>query len=171
VTRAAPRPSTTDVLLRDVIAEDLPIFFEHQLDPEATRMAAFPARGRRAFMAHWTEILADQTVDKQTILVGGQVAGNVVCYDQSGERTVGYWLGREYWGKGVATRALSAFLKRVTTRPLYAHVAKHNVASVRVLEKCGFAISGEERGIADVGDEAVAILVLKLGTKVGEAAP
>ena len=134
----------TDVRLRDVIEDDLPIFYEHQLDPDATRMAAFPARDREAFMAHWARILADSTVSKQAILFDGQVAGNIVSWEQSGEREVGYWLGKPYWGQGVATRALSAFLGQVRVRPLYAHVAKHNLASCRALEKCGFRYRGEE---------------------------
>jgi len=135
---------TNTILLRDIIESDLPIFFEQQLDPVATQMAAFPARDREAFMAHWTKILADETNILKTILFDGQVAGNIVSWEQSGEREVGYWLGREYWGKGIATRALSAFLDHVKTRPLCAHVAKHNRASIRVLEKCGFTITGEE---------------------------
>ncbi len=43
---------------------------------------------------------------------------------QTGQREVGYWFGRQYWGKGVATRALAAFLDHVAVRPLYAHVVK-----------------------------------------------
>ena len=128
----------TTVLLRDVTASDLPIFFEQQLDPIATQMAAFPARDREAFMAHWAKILADEANILKTILYGDQVAGNIVSWEQSGEREVGYWLGREFWGKGIATRALSLFLEQVLLRPLYAYVAKHNLASIRVLEKCGF---------------------------------
>ncbi len=135
---------TSNVTLRDVTEADLPIFFQHQLDPDATRMAAFPARDREAFMAHWAKILADETVITKTILFDGQVAGNVVSWGQPDDREVGYWIGKEYWGKGVATRALAEFLGHVKARPLYAHVAKHNTASIRVLEKCGFAISGEE---------------------------
>jgi RimJ/RimL family protein N-acetyltransferase len=133
------------VRLRDVTEADLPIFFEQQLDPDAVRMAAFPSRDRDAFDAHWARILADDTVIKKTILLAGHVAGNVVSWEQPGERLVGYWIGKEYWGKGVATRALSEFLDYVKARPLFARVAKHNVASIRVLEKCGFMISGEER--------------------------
>ena len=133
-----------DVHLRDVIDADLPRFFEHQRDPDATRMAAFPAKDREDFTAHWTKILANETIIKQTILVDGQVAGNIVCFTQFAERQVGYWLGKEYWGQGVATRALAAFLAQVRERPLYAHVAKHNTASLRVLEKCGFRVIGEE---------------------------
>ena len=151
---------TSDVRLRDVVEADLPIFFEHQLDPEATRMAAFSSRDRQAFMTHWrTRILTDETAAKQTILVDEQVAGNIVSWEQFGEREVGYWIGRDYWGKGVATKALAAFLEQVTARPLYAHVAKHNVGSRRVLEKCGFTICGESAG---AGGEEVEEIVLKL---------
>ncbi|HEV8571635.1 MAG TPA: GNAT family N-acetyltransferase [Actinomycetota bacterium] len=134
----------SDVLLRGVREDDLPIFFHHQLDPEANQMAAFTARDWDAFTAHWTKILSDETVTKKTILVGGEVAGNIVSWERSGERLVGYWIGRNHWGKGVATKALSQFLGHVAARPLYARVAKHNIASIRVLEKCGFTISGED---------------------------
>ena len=118
-------------------------------------MAAFPARERIAFMAQWTMILADDTIAKQTILCDQQVAGNIVSWDEAGAREVGYWLGRDYWGKGVATRALAAFLEHMQTRPVYAHVAKHNIASMRVLQKCGFAITSED------SDEV--LLVLQAG--------
>jgi RimJ/RimL family protein N-acetyltransferase len=78
---------------------------------------------------------------------------------RSGQREVGYWIGSEYWGKGIATRALAAFLEHDRTRPLHARVAKHNVASVRVLEKCGFTVIGE-----GTGDDGVEELVLELGS-------
>ena len=138
---------TEDVLLRDVAEDDLPVFFEHQRNPVANRMADFPPRNWDAFVAHWTKILADETVIKKTVLFDGRVAGNVVSFEQECEREVGYWIGREYWGKGVATEALSQFLAHAEVRrPLHAAVAKHNVGSIRVLEKCGFAVVGEEEG-------------------------
>ncbi len=163
VATRAPSPSTSNVVLRDVTAGDLPIFFEHQLDPEANQMAALTPRDRQAFMAHWTKLVADETVAKQTILVDGQVAGNVVSFDRLGEREVGYWIGRQYWGKGVATKALAAFLDQVRARPLYARVAKHNIASVRVLEKCGFTIAGEDKGDANGRGPEVDEWILTLG--------
>jgi RimJ/RimL family protein N-acetyltransferase len=140
---------TIGILLRDVTEDDLPIFFEHQLDPAATEMAAFPARDKESFMAHWAKIMADDAVILKTIIFDGQVAGNIVSFEMSGKREVGYWIGKEYWGKGIATRALAAFLDQVKTRPLYAHVAKHNIGSRRVLEKCGFTIVGEDKGPLD----------------------
>ena len=132
------------VVLRDVSEADLPILFEHQCDPEACRMAAFPAREWDAFLEHWAKILADEMVPAMAIVVNGDVAGNVVSWPQDEKRLVGYWIGREHWGQGIATQALSQYLRIVTDRPLYAYVAKNNVASIRVLEKCGFAMCPEE---------------------------
>jgi RimJ/RimL family protein N-acetyltransferase len=153
---------TDDVFLRDVTEADLPIFFEQQLDPEATRMAAFPSRDRDAFMAHWAKIMTRDTNILKTILFDGQVAGNIVSWEQDGRREVGYWLGREYWGKGIATKALSEFLRQVRTRPLYAHVAKHNIASRRVLEKCGFRMYSEDSVPGDTGAQQIEEFILKL---------
>jgi RimJ/RimL family protein N-acetyltransferase len=154
-----------EVLLRDVQESDLTVFFEQQLDPEASRMAAFPSRGRDAFMAHWAKIMADETTTLQTVVFHGGVAGNMVSWEQSGERSVGYWFGKEYWGQGIASAALAQFLQHVTTRPLHAHVAKHYLASIRVLQKCGFTVSGEAR-FSDADGEQGEEFILTLGPAV-----
>lgn len=125
-------------------------------------MAAFEARDRDAFMAHWTKIRADASVVTRAVVAEGQVAGNVVSWEQSGRRVIGYWIGREFWGRGIATRALAAFLGELSTRPLYAHVAAHNAASIRVLEKCGFTITDERPEPSDTPDDGIAELFLKL---------
>lgn len=153
------------IRLRDVTEADLPIFYEQQLDPEATQMADFPSRSREAFMAHWSKIMADESVQLKTILFHGEVAGNVVCFEQLGEREVGYWLGREYWGKGIATKALEGFLKEIKTRPLYAHVAKHNIGSRRVLEKCGFTVKAEDRFFSDFFGRNIEEYILTLNSE------
>ena len=150
------------VTLREVKESGLPTFFEHQHEAAANQMASFPAKDRDAFMAHWEKILGDKSVILKTILLDGQVAGNVLSFELSGEREVGYWLGREFWGKGIATHVLYQFLKQVNTRPLYAHVAKHNTASLRVLEKCGFVVSGEDTGGINEYGEQVEEFILKL---------
>lgn len=133
-----------ELQLRDITDSDLPIFFEQQNDPVANEMAAFPARDRDAFMAHWTKIRLKENVLLKTILYNGEVAGNIVSFDMEGKREVGYWLGRDFWGKGIATLALSEFLQCENTRPLYGYVARHNVGSRRVLEKCGFIFLRED---------------------------
>lgn len=149
-----------EVRLRNVEPDDLPIFYEQQRDPDATRMAAFPARDRAAFDAHWaTNVLGNPAAVNQTILVNGQVAGNIGSWPQDGLRLVGYWIGKEHWGKGVATRALGALLHLVTERPLHAHVARHNVGSIRVLEKCGFGLEREE-SVEDAGEDGAELLLV-----------
>jgi RimJ/RimL family protein N-acetyltransferase len=145
------------VELRPVREEDVEVFFEHQRDPTAARMASFPSRGDEEHRAHWARILNDDRLVTRTIVVGGDVAGNIGSWETEGDRLVGYWVGREFWGRGVATAALSAFLGIVTERPIRARVAKDNRGSIRVLEKCGFVVVGERR------DGDVDELIFELG--------
>jgi RimJ/RimL family protein N-acetyltransferase len=155
-----------ELLLRNVVNDDLPLFFEYQLDPEANYMAAFTARdptNQEAFMGHWHRILADQVNIIQTILFNGQVAGSVSSYEEEGKPEVTYWLGKEYWGQGIATWALKEFLAHKNQiRPIYARVAKDNLGSRRVLEKCGFKIIGESKGFANARGEEVEEFLLEL---------
>lgn len=135
------------VSLRPVATEDLPIFFAHQLDPEAARLAAFPSRDREAFFAHWTtHILGNPAAVSRAVLAGDRVAGNIGAWSEAGSsgRYIGYWIGREFWGRGIASAALSQFLRLESTRPLRARVARHNPGSIRVLEKAGFARVGDD---------------------------
>lgn len=147
----------SDVRLREVADTDVPVFFEQQNDPVASEMAAFPRRERAAHEAHWAKIRSDPDLCARTILEGDEVAGNIGSFERDGLRQVGYWLGRAFWGRGIATRALALFLAEVhTARPLYAYVVKHNVGSIRVLQKNGFVKLREETlppdadGVAEV---------------------
>lgn len=153
------------VRLRDVQEGDLPILFEHQIDPVAHRMAVFTPRDRDAFMAHWAKILADETVVKKAVLLDGRVAGHVVIFERSGRWEVGYWIGREHWGRGIATRALAQLLPTVSRRPLHAFVAKQNTASIRVLEKSGFVVEEEIRGSHGEGGPLIEDVLMRLDTK------
>ena len=132
-----------NIRLRDVEPGDLPLFFAHQRDPIAVEMVAFRSRDRAEFDQHWAKILADEACLTQTIVADGEVAGNVCSFSMEGKREVGYWIDRDLWGRGVATEALTAFLHLEQTRPLYAGVVKHNAASLRVLQKCGFTLLPE----------------------------
>jgi RimJ/RimL family protein N-acetyltransferase len=157
---------TGSFFLREVVEADLPIFFEQQLDPEANRMAAFTSKDpsdRQAFMAHWQRILSDATVIIKTIVSEGEVAGSVLSYEDEGKPEVSYWLGKPYWGKGLATRALAEFLVHGNpARPMLARVAKDNLASRRVLEKCGFRVIGESKGFANARGQEIEELLLVL---------
>lgn len=139
------------IILRDLTESDLPILFEHQNDREASRMAAFLPRDpsdRDAFMTHWKRILADPSLTKKAILWNGEVAGWIGSFLWDGKPQVTYWLGKAFWGNGIATLALTEFLRIFNKRPLYASAAKDNAASSRVLEKCGFAICGSAKAFA-----------------------
>ena len=73
-------------------------------------------------MAKWAEILDDEGIVVRAIVFEGQVAGHISSFEQFGKPAVGYWLGKAYWGQGIATQALSQFLDDLRTRPLYARV-------------------------------------------------
>lgn len=155
-----------NIRLRDIEVDDLPIFFEHQRDPDANSMAAFTSKdptNREAFMAHWARIIDDEAILIQTILCNEQVAGHVLSYPNEDFRKpeVSYWLDKTYWGRGIATRALSAFLSRIQEHPVYAHVAADNAASLRVLEKCGVLRIGTNRDFATARGEEIEEALLK----------
>ena len=150
-------PSMT---LREVREDDLSLFYEQQADPEAVRVARYPARDWDAFMAHWrTKVLGDPSVRKRSVLLEGEVVGYVTGFSRAGERCVGYWFGRAFWGKGIATVAVTEFVRaHETTRPLFAHTAVTNVGSIRVLEKVGFVQVGGTRIGKDGVEEVVRVL-------------
>jgi RimJ/RimL family protein N-acetyltransferase len=152
--------------LREVRDEDLAVLFEQWADPVAMRMAAFTARDHMdwdAFERRWSRLRADETVIARAIVVeDGEVVGTIGSWGDSDEREVTYWIGSAYWGRGIATGALNAFLAVDPSRPLHARVASDNVASRRVLEKCGFRIIATERSFAEARSSEIEELVLRL---------
>lgn len=160
-----------DLLLRDVIEDDLPIFFGQQLDPDADHMAAFTAQdptNREAFADHWNRILADATVIIKTIVFDGQIAGYVLSYEESGKPEVSIWIGKPCWGQGIATQALRTFLAQASqTRPMCARVAKDNAGSLRVLQKCGFTIASQAKGFANARGKEIEEWILELAVPAG----
>jgi hypothetical protein len=58
------------IMLREIESSDLETFYEHQLDPEAIRMAAFVCKDpkdKAAFDAHWKKILNSPQITQRTI--------------------------------------------------------------------------------------------------------
>ncbi|MBT2649799.1 GNAT family N-acetyltransferase [Bacillus sp. ISL-34] len=153
------------VRLREVKESDLPIFFDQQLDPAANYMAAFTSKDpsdKVAFLTHWKNILSNRDIQKMTIIHNGYVAGSVLKFEQFGNPEVCYWIGKQYWGKGIATGALLHFLPKIKVRPLYARTAKDNLGSIRVLEKCGFERFDEDKGYSHARGKEVEEFILKL---------
>ncbi len=153
---------TPAVRLRSVEDRDLDVFFDHQADPKAVEMAAFPARDKDVFAAHWAKVRADDTVVVRTIVADGMVAGHIGSWQEDGQHLLGYWVGREYWGRSVATQALALLMDEVLIRPLYAHVAAHNVGSIRVLDRCGFRRDRVQEAKAPAPDDGTEELIFVL---------
>lgn len=157
--------SFENITLREVESSDLEAFYGHQLDPEAIRMAAFVGKDRKdkvAFHAHWDKILKSSQNINRTIVSGGQVAGHIACFPLEGRLEVTYWLGREFWGRGLATQALQRMLQLVVERPIFARAATDNIGSIRVLQKCGFKIIGNDKGFAHGRGEETEEYMLRL---------
>ncbi|MES4906250.1 MULTISPECIES: GNAT family N-acetyltransferase [unclassified Streptomyces] len=154
------------VTLRDVRDSDLSAFWAQSNEPEGIHMAAFTAEDpsdRAAFDAHWARNRQNPAVMLRTVVgESGEIVGHAAVFGPPEEREVTYWIGRQYWGRGAATAALRELLAVVPERPLYARAAADNVGSIRVLEKCGFVVTGRERGYANARGEEIEEVVLTL---------
>lgn len=145
------RIEMTEPKLRKTHHSDLDRLFDLQADDEAGYMAAFVSstwKDRDAYFAKWDGFLTDPNVNSWTILVDGNIIGSIGTYVMDGETQIGYGIGREYWGLGYASRALTSFLEQVDTRPLYGRAASDNIRSIKMLEKAGFKRTGTERAFA-----------------------
>lgn len=141
----------SEILLRDVVESDIAVFFGLQRDEVSAHMAAFGTRDPSAVAhaARWKKNRDAGTTVNRTIVKDGKVVGFVARFMHDDKPQVTYWVAREHWGTGVATHALRELIHIVTERPLYASAAKDNIGSLRVLEKCGFEVTGSERAFAE----------------------
>ena len=124
--------------LRPVLAADIETFYQFQADPVAAAMAVFGSREREDHAIQWQKILHDPDAVARTVLLDGRICGYMLSWSRDGSRYVGYWVGREHWGRGIGTQALRLFVAEIPERPLNALVVLANRGSQRVLEKSGF---------------------------------
>lgn len=153
------------ITLQPTRQSDLPLFFRMQQDQQARQMAAFVDRDpfdQEAFTEKWTKILADREICQRTILCQQEIAGYILCHAWFGEPEMTYWIERRLWGQGIAGAALKQFLQFYVRRPLYARCVADNIGSRKVLEKCGFQLSGKDRGFANARQAEVDELIFKL---------
>lgn len=147
------------VTLRATRAGDRDELFRIQLDPEANRMAAFTAKDpsdRAAYDAHFARFSAREDYDARTVRCDGRIVGSVARWidAETGMPEITYWIDREHWGRGIATRALRLFLD-TQPRPVRARAAADNAASVAVLRKLGFVEIGRDRDYANARGEEI----------------
>jgi RimJ/RimL family protein N-acetyltransferase len=129
------------IQLRRTLPADLPILFQFQLDLVSNQLAGTKPRDLQTFSARWEEIFRDPGITPRVIIADDTLVGSIDAFKQEGTDSIGYWIARAHWGRGIATRAIALLLGEVTTRPLFARVAFQNVASLRALERNGFVIS------------------------------
>lgn len=144
--------SEPDIILRPTEISDLDTLFEFQLDKEGTYMAAFMPNNyadKSAYMEKYIKLLDNPAVNNQTIILNNEIAGSIAKFEMNGVAEITYWIDRNCWGKGVATKALRKFLSAESVRPIFARVSFDNIGSQRVLEKCGFIKTGSGKGFAN----------------------
>src|SRR4030095_3766514 len=155
----------TEIILRKTEITDLEFFFIFQLDHEANYLAAFTSKDptdKTAYLQKYTKLLNDPTINNQTIIVDNIIAGSVAKFELEGQAEVTYWIDKQFWGKGLATKALKEFLKNEKTRPIFGRVAFDNFGSQKALEKCGFVKIGTDKGSANALKEEIEEFIHKL---------
>jgi [ribosomal protein S5]-alanine N-acetyltransferase len=144
---------------------DLETLFIFQLDKEANYLAAFTSKDptdKTTYMEKWTKLLTDNSINIQTILFNGKIAGSIAKYEIESTPEITYWIGKDFWGQGIATSALKKFLKIEKVRPIYGRVVFDNFSSQKVLEKCGFKKIGMEKGFANARNKEIEEIIFKL---------
>lgn len=125
-------------------------------DPAVSRWmtAQFPYPYTRADAETWmASVMQDSPPKNYVIEVDGTFAGAVGAHPQGGEHRgsaiFGYWLGRAFWGRGIATDAARTLARYALSegglRRLEATVFAPNLTSARVLEKAGFTFEARLR--------------------------
>lgn len=157
-----------DYCLRSYRDDDVEALSRHASNPNVTRFLRdhFPQPYTRSDAEAWIRHVRER--DPETIFAiatAGELIGNVGLYPQDDvyrlSAELGYWLGEDHWGRGIASGAVKAICEVAFSRSdmvrIYASVFENNVASCRVLEKCGFTLEGVHRKA-----------VIKAGKIIGE---
>lgn len=152
------RPPRPEVRLRPYRLGDADRLALLLNDPAVTGMTSsipFPyARADAEAFLSGVRNESGRTVSRAIVLGGGGdddpgllVGGIGLVVRAGGAEELGYWVGRPYWGQGIATAAVGLFLRLLdglgVEGPLLAQTLQGNVASQRVLLANGFAADGE----------------------------
>ena len=142
-----------DVSLRLLEPGDIPALFDFHADSAAIHMAGAGSVFADAIaLGEHFETVQKNGALVRVILCGAETAGYVASFERFGKREISYWIGRDFWGKGIATKAVSWWLEEFPPirSGLYARVVDGNLASARVLEKCGFTAFGRDSFFSDI---------------------
>lgn len=147
------------ILMRMYEKEDSADFFKNIKDKEISRWSTnipYPYSKKRAEkfikithkrFKEKTHVNVGIVLKKENRVIGSMGLNKIDWKNRKSE--IGYWLGKKYWGKGIATEALLLFLEyafeKIKLHRVSAHVLEVNKQSARVLEKCGFRLEGTEK--------------------------
>lgn len=154
-----------EIILRKTVLPDLEFFFLFQLDEEANYLAAFTAKDptdKAAYLQKYSKLVNDPAINMQTILVGEIIAGSISKFEMEGRAEITYWIDKQFWGKGIGSKALTEFLNNETTRPIYGRVAFDNIGSQKVLTNCRFIKIGTDKGFANARQAETEEYIYKL---------
>ena len=139
--------------------------FEFQRETEANYLAAFTSNDpndKNAYLKKWSNLLLNNSINCKTIIVNNAIVGSITKFEMDQKAEITYWIGKQYWGQGIASKALKQFLEMESTRPLYGRVAFDNYGSQKVLVKCDFEKIGTETGYANARGAEIEEHVYKL---------
>jgi RimJ/RimL family protein N-acetyltransferase len=140
---------TENLILRPPAKRDLQPMTDMLDDIAVSRMLArVPHPYRLEDARAWFAMVerGDQDEPAFTINLDGSIAGMIGFKNEPDERSLGFWLGRQFWGRGLMSEAAQAaiawFFSRYDCDALHAGAFEDNPASLRVQEKLGFEVIG-----------------------------
>ncbi len=154
-----------ELILKPTTVEDLEHLFQFQLNEEAIYLAAFTPKdptNKAAYIEKYTKHLTDPTNNTQTIWLDDTIIGSIAKFIMFGDAEITYWIDRQYWGKGIASKTLQQFLDIERTRPVFGRVAFDNIGSQKVLQKAGFKRIGQDKGFANARQAEIEEFIYKL---------
>jgi ribosomal-protein-alanine N-acetyltransferase len=157
--------TNNNITLTETEKDHLTVFFQFQLNKEASYLAAFTSKDstdKTAYIEKHAKFLTDPTINMRTIKVNNEIVGSVAKFVMENVAEITYWIDRKFWGQGVATAALKGFLQIEKIRPIYGRVAFDNYGSQKVLEKCGFVKIGNDKGFANARQAEIEEYIYKL---------
>ena len=142
-----------NITLRDFLVTDIErlVFLANKQAVSRYLVYTFPYPYTRQNAEFWiTRGCKENGHTSKVICLEGEFVGSVGFTRQSGWRDhcaeIGYWIGEEYWGRGIASQALKILtdtaFEKYHLKKLYAPVLAPNKASMRVLEKCNYSLEG-----------------------------
>jgi len=155
-----PDISTARLLLRKLKLEDAKDMFEYASDPEVTKDLAWPTHSSidnaQTFIKKVLSKYADNDVSEWgvTLKDSGKLIGTcgfLWWRPEHAKAEIGYAISRQYWGRGLMTEAVGAVMNfafsRMKLHRLEAQCTDTNIASEKVLIKCGMKFEGIHRDV------------------------